>query len=244
MRQPAEKKNFDESLTMLTLFGYKSRAAKAWAFSQMGLAGFDLGKVKGLEFWKLLGSGEGGGFSLKPNWSRYALLGVWENEQAADVFFNDSELMRKYRRHAFEIYTIKLLPTRSRGEWSGTNPFLPIVSANPSAPVAVLTRATIHFKKLRRFWSYVPPTSLEIKNAAGLIASIGIGEAPFVRQATFSLWESENAMQKFAYHSPVHAEVVKLTRAENWYREELFARFTLIAAEGTWNGRDPLAGLL
>lgn len=249
MKQSADKNNALESLTTLTLFGYDSPAAKVWALSQMGLAGLDLGKAHGLRFWKLLGSGAGGGFSLKPDWSRYGLLAVWENRQAADEFFSNSELMRKYRQHAFEIYTIRLLPARSRGEWSGTNPFLPAAAAaapapKASAPIAVLTRATIHLSKLRRFWSYVPPTSLEIQNAKGLIASIGVGEAPFVKQATFSLWESENAMRQFAYRSPVHARVIKLTRDENWYAEELFARFTAVASEGAWKGRDPLAGLL
>ena len=194
-------------LVTLTLFGYENRGEKAWAFAQMALAGFDLAKTRGLRFWKLLGSGEGGGFSLKPNWSRYALLGVWENAQAADEFFQESKLMRKYRRHAAEIWTIHLLPTRSHGNWSGRNPFEPTASApDENAPVAVLTRAAIGFTKLRRFWSFVPATSREIKRAEGLIASIGIGEAPFIKQATFSLWRSEKDMKNFAYKSPIHAK--------------------------------------
>jgi heme-degrading monooxygenase HmoA len=252
MRQPAEKNNAPEAaLTTLSLFGYDSLRAKVWAFTQMGLAGLDLRKTRGLRFWKLLGSGAGGGFSLKPDWSRYGLLAVWENRQAAEEFFSSSKLMRQYRERAFEIYTLKLLPVRSRGAWSGTNPFLPAasvvtdaVASIPAAPIVVLTRAAIHLNKLRRFWSFVPPTTLEINNAPGLIASIGVGEAPFVRQATISVWESERAMQEFAYRSPVHARVIKLTREENWYGEELFARFTPVASEGTWNGQDPLAGLL
>jgi len=232
-------------LVALTLFGYENLRGKAWAFAQMGLAGFDLKTTRGLQFWKLLGSGEGGGFSLKPDWSRYALLSVWENAQVADEFFQESKLMRKYKAHAAEIWTIRLLPTRSHGNWSGQNPFEPTVNApDESSPVAVLTRATIHFTKLRRFWSYVPATSREIERAAGLIASIGIGEAPFLRQATFSLWRSEKDMKTFAYKSAVHAEVIKLTRAENWYREELFARFVPVSSEGTWNGRNPLEILI
>lgn len=231
----------NSALVTLTIFGYDGWREKAWALAQMGFAGFELKKTNGLRFFKLLGSGEGGGFSLKPDWSRYALLGVWNDARAADEFFQTSKLMEKYRHHTSEIWTARLAAMRSHGEWSGKNPFVSVAeSAIKDAPVAVLTRATIHLKKLRRFWSFVPATSREIERAPGLIASIGVGEAPFFRQATFSLWESENAMKNFAYKSETHAEVVKLTRSEKWYSEELFARFALLSSEGEWNGRNPL----
>lgn len=231
-------------LTTLTLFGYNSARAKAWAFAQMALAGFELGKTPGLKFWKLLGTGNGGGFSLNPNWARYGLFAVWETPNAADEFFASSNLMQKYRNRAAEVWTIKMLPVKAHGNWSGANPFTAFAAKNTERPIAVLTRAKIHLSKLSRFWSFVPATSRELENASGKIASIGIGEAPFVRQATFSLWQTERDVQNFAYQSPVHREVVKLTRAENWYAEDLFARFTPVASEGSWSGRDPLAGLL
>ncbi|UOQ77376.1 hypothetical protein MUN84_01260 [Hymenobacter sp. 5516J-16] len=73
--------------------------------------------------------------------------------------------------------------------------------------------------------------------APGVRAAIGLGELPVVRQATFSLWESQQAMQDYAYRSEKHKQVIKLTRQENWYGEELFARFRVVRTEGTWDGR-------
>ena len=78
-------------------------------------------------------------------------------------------------------------------------------------------------------------------HADGLLWAIGIGEAPVGLQGTFSLWESGRALRDFAYAGAAHREVVRLTAAERWYAEELFARFAVQAATGSVDGRDPLA---
>ena len=50
-----------------------------------------------------------------------------------------------------------------------------------------------------------------------------------MRQATFSIWENQAAMQAYAYQNQAHRAVMQRTRAENWYREELFARFKVLS---------------
>ena len=79
-----------------------------------------------------------------------------------------------------------------------------------------------------------------MNDAKGFITSVGIGEAPFFMQATFSVWDSLEDVKNFAYRDKEHAEVIKKTRQENWYTEELFARFKILKSEGTLNGNDPL----
>lgn len=229
-------------LVTFSLYGF-SGATRVWAFAQMGFARPRLAGVEGLRFWKLVGSGRGGGFSLRPDWSRYGLVAVWREPEAADAFFDGSPLAREYRDRADEVWTVRLVPTSGHGAWSGANPFLPLSPAR-GGPVAVLTRATIRWRRLAAFWSAVPAAGRALDDAAGLIASVGIGEAPFVRQATFSFWQSEASMRAFAYETPGHREVVRRTREERWYAEELFARFAPVASHGAWNGRDPLAGAL
>lgn len=79
-------------------------------------------------------------------------------------------------------------------------------------------------------------------SAPGYITSFGVGEDPFMHQATISFWQDMEAVKGFAYRSPEHVEVIKKTRSENWYSEELFARFIPIKSRGTLRGKNPLEG--
>ncbi len=210
----------------------------------MGTSVRPLQQVQGLRFFKLLGSGQGKGFSIKPNFRRYGLLCTWDNEEAADAFLDSSPVLETYLRHTDEIWTIKLLPYQAHGRWDGQEPFAPVLPDNyTSGPVAVLTRASLNWRALPSFWRYVPRTSKALDAAEGLACSIGLGELPFIRQATFSVWESGEAMKAYAYKNPLHQEVMRRTREENWYKEELFARFKPVGSQGTWGGSDPAAQL-
>jgi hypothetical protein len=227
------------SLTTFTLLRFND-TRRWWMLAQMGLARPVLHRAAGLRFWKLLGTGHGSGFSLQPNWNCYGVIGVWDDTAVAQNFLHRSAWMEQVRRRADEVWTAYLQPTQSRGQWSGSNPFTPAIAQPSAGPIIVLTRATIRLSKLRAFWSAVPGTSDALERHAGLILSIGVGEAPFGRQATFSIWRDEQAIRDYARKERAHAEVIRRTRDEGWYAEELFARFALIASEGTWAGGDPL----
>ncbi|MFD1470344.1 spheroidene monooxygenase [Hymenobacter caeli] len=230
-------------LTTLSLVTLRPGHAR-WALAQMGTAVPLLRRVPGLRFHKLLGSGAGG-FGALPNLRRYGLLAVWDEPAAAAAFFAAGGVWREYERRAAEIWTAQLRPLKAQGRWDGTNPFDYAEAAAPGAPadgpVAVLTRASIHWLKTPRFWRYVAPTSAALAGAPGVALAIGLGELPVVRQATFSVWRSAAAMQQYAYHDARHREAMLLTRRENWYSEELFARFQVLRSEGTVDGHDPLA---
>ena len=102
-----------------------------------------------------------------------------------------------------------------------------------------MVRASVRPSRWHRFRASRPPVSAELAAAPGLLTAVSIGEAPIGLQATFSLWSDAAAMTAFA-RSPRHRDVVRRTRREDWYGEELFARFFPVRSTGTWDGRDPL----
>jgi len=230
--------SFSHLLTTLSILTLRPGTAR-WGLAQMGTAQRPLQQVPGLLFQKLLGSGAGG-FGAWPNLYRYGLMAVWESEEAAKAFFKSHPLWQQYQAQTDEIWTAWLAPLKSHGLWDGTNPFAYETEETAAeGPVAVLTRASIRWQKTPRFWRYVAPTSATIAEAQGVRVAIGLGELPVIRQATFSLWESAQAMQQYAYRSEKHKEVIRLTRQEQWYGEEMFARFRVLRTEGTWDGRNP-----
>lgn len=208
----------------------------------MGTSPRLLKRVPGLRFFQLLGSGAANGFGFLPNLDRYAFLGVWDSAEAATTFFEAHPLWADYQRRSHETWTAELAPLRSHGAWNGSNPFdypTATLGAPPAGPVAVLTRASIRLQRAARFWGHVEPTSRALAEAPGVRLAIGLGELPLVRQATFSIWESAEAMQQYAYRDARHREVIQLTRREGWYSEELFARFAVLSQRGTVDGNSP-----
>jgi hypothetical protein len=105
----------------------------------------------------------------------------------------------------------------------------------------MITRADVRPRSWKQFRQAGEPVNIELHQSEGLLAVVGIGEAPIGRLGTFSLWSSLDAMRRFATEAPQHQAVVQRTRTEEWYGEELFARFEPYGSTGTWDGVDPLA---
>lgn len=228
-----------EQVVTTTFFHFNTLENKFWAFQMMGLAHKQLKKVGGLSFYKLMGTGGGEGFSWKPDFSTYCLLCVWKNEKVAKEFLAKNTMAKRYQYLAVEYITFWLNPVMVHGNWSGKQPFS-ITKLDKDLPVAVITRATIHLKHVPAFWRKVASASNSITKAKGKIFAKGVGEWPFFQQATISIWDSKKSMKDYAYRSKAHSQIIKLTRKNGWYKEEMFARFQVYHTEGTWHGKNPM----
>jgi heme-degrading monooxygenase HmoA len=213
--------NLENTICSITFFEYR-KDKRWWAFNQMQLAMEPLRKSEGISFFKLLGTGGGFGFSLKPDFRTYALLIVWKDKLAAKRYTLSDAYLR-FNTQCNTNFTYWMGCIQSHGTWAGKNPFKADHKHN-AGPVMVVTRARVRWTKIIRFLQNVPRASRSAENARGLIFTKGIGEWPAIEQATFSYWESMEAMQAYAYRED-HKKIISLVKKEGWYKEELFARF-------------------
>jgi hypothetical protein len=207
---------------------------------------------KNVVFSRLLGCGKNGTFGLHPDLQQFGMITMSDDDKWAGNLLNESyqAWKKKYygsfitswwRLFNAETWTIILRPVMAHGKWGGIEI---IPSANDPAPggfVAVLTRASIRPMKALAFLKNVPAVEQEMRQAKGLQFSIGIGEMPLFRQATFSIWTDLESMKTFAYDIRNHKDVIRKTREGNWYSEELFARFIPLQSAGTLQGINPFS---
>ncbi len=229
-------------LVTLHVWGVRRRHLP-WVGGQLAAPRRRFRDVAGLRFARLLGTGHGRRFTpADADPGHWALLAAWDTASAAAAF-DRQPLIRGWDARSFERCRVDLQTLSSTGSWSGLQPFGPPAPQLPEradTPCAVLTRARLVALRAGRFWRAIPPVAAALPKASGLLFARGIGEAPIGLQATFSVWEDLEAVKAFAYGTPAHRHVVEQTAATGWYAEQLFARFQVLAASGTVDGRNPL----
>ena len=199
------------------------------AIIAMGFDRFFLMADKNVSFHKSLGTGKGETFTpADANSLRWGLIAQVQDLEA----FDQSLVVKRWRKRGVQEFRAVLEPISSHGKWAGKEPFV-ASATNWKGPVVAITRARIKWHQNFRFWSSVPPVTMSLKSAPGLVAAIGIGEAPIGLQGTFSLWESSAAIREFAYKGAAHQKAIADTATYNWYSEELFARFAVKDMRGS-----------
>lgn len=206
-----------------------------WSWGRLAFSRWQPPRAEGLRFMKTLGSGRDGGFGLVPSASHQGLFCLFSDEDAARAFIADSPIVARYRDASSECLLLTLRPSSSRGTWDGA-----AIAVGPplahDAPVAALTRAAIRPLAAPAFWRHAPAAQAGLAQADGCELAIGLGEAPLLRQATFSLWRNAAAMDAYA-RTGAHQQAIRAAWQQRFFSESMFTRFTPLAVQGSWQGR-------
>ena len=231
--------------------------ATAWGIAQLMQAPFRRPRDAGLVFQKTLGSGQNGGFGLRPGLNYQGLFSVFDSEDEATSYLQRSSQVAAYLDRAEAAFAAQLAPLSCRGAWSGftfrplpatygatrtvttsvVTPSAPAVAGDQHStmPIASLTRASIRPLKASAFWAQSPEAEADLARAPGCQLAVGLGEAPLLRQATFSLWRDQSAMDAYA-RSGAHQRAIQAAYGKGFFSESMFVRFRPVGLYGQWNG--------
>ena len=67
-------------------------------------------------------------------------------------------------------------------------------------------------------------------------AQTPLGEAPLLRQCTFSIWRNTDAMDAYA-RSGAHSKAIAATYRNGFFSESMFVRMRVLFFEGIWEGK-------
>lgn len=215
------------------------REHQAWGWMRLAQGASPLKEVPGLVFSKVMGSGHGGGFGLRPSATHQGFVGLFDSFERAQAFL-DGPYVAAARERAQSHWCGLLQVVSSRGQWDGqawgvTPPagLGALAATADTRPLAALTRASIRPAKAMAFWRNAPAAQNAMKTAEGCQLAMGLGEAPLVRQCTFSLWRDTPSMLAYA-HQGAHQQAIEAAYRHHYFSESMFVRMRLLAQHGAW----------
>lgn len=172
---------------------------------------------------------------------RVGMIAAWESDAALDRFSAGHPVAARLAGG----WQVRLEPLRVFGSWAGM-PELPAraLPVDDEEPVGVLTLGRLRLRRTAAFRRSAAPAESAAIDDPALLAGTGLARPPRL-VATFSLWGSAAAMREYAtgaYGS--HRAAIQADRIRPFHRESAFVRFRPYASQGSWDGSDPLAGLI
>jgi len=175
------------------------------------------------------------------DFGRVGMFAAWEDDAALERFSRSHPLAARFAGG----WQVRLEPLRVFGAWAGMAGLparaLPVADGEP---VGVLTLGRLRLRRIAAFRRSATPAERAAIEDGALLAATGMARPPRL-VATFSLWRSAAAMRAYAtVAGGAHSAAVAADRARPFHHESAFVRFRPYASEGSWDGRDPLAGLI
>ena len=228
----------DSTITGVVVFLAVNLRKEYWPWGWMRVAqgSMAIKNTDGLVFSKVMGSGQGGGFGIRPSPSHQGLICVFKDLGSAQAFC-EGPIFKSYQAKSHEFCWGMYRILASRGSWdSWVWAPEPSPMAHPNDTIAVLTRASIHANKTIAFWRHAPAAQADMNKADGCLFAMGLGEAPFVRQCTFSVWTGAAAVDAYARHG-AHQKAIQAAYKHAFFSESMFVRLRVLSLQGLWAGK-------
>jgi hypothetical protein len=186
-------------------------------------------------------AGLGGSALPVPQPGRAGLIAAWDDDEALDRYLADGRGAARFAAS----WHVRALPLRVSGAWPEM-PGLPEAELPVDAeePVAVLTLGWLRLTRVVRFLRVGAPAEAEVAEEPAVLVASGLARPPHL-VSTFSVWSSAAAMREYAHRERgAHRAAIGADRERPFHHRSAFIRLRPYLSRGTWEGRDPLRGLL
>ena len=130
----------------------------------------------------------------RPTFGRVGLVAFWDDESALDAFESHNPTGAALAGG----WRTRLSPLRAYGTWPGLDADVPRSRrVDYDGPAAVLTLGHLKFSQTVRFLRTSAKAEAATAGAPGLLWATALARPPFV--ATYSLWESSDAIAAYAF---------------------------------------------
>ncbi len=217
------------------------RSHRRWGWLRLMQGTSGLKDIPGLLFGKVMGSGSNGGFSLRPSSTHQGVIGLFDQAEQA-LAFMDGPMVAAFRDRAARFWCGLMSVESSRGSWDGQawnpsplpSPLAQLIQAEPKPQLlAALTRASIRPAKAMSFWKQAPAAQDDLLKSPGCLLAMGLGEAPLLRQCTFSLWEDTASMLAYSLNG-AHRKAIEQAYSKGYFSESMFVRMRVLQSRGHW----------
>jgi spheroidene monooxygenase len=239
---PADANSGLSGVVVVVLVNYLD-AHRRWGWLRLMQGGSGLKGTPGLLFGKVMGSGNQGGFRLRPSSSHQGIVALFDQAENALAFLN-GPIVAAFRDRAQQFWSGLLSVESARGSWDGhawlrsalPSPLPELVQAEPQPQwLAALTRASIRPAKAMSFWKQAPAAEADLRRSPGCLLAMGLGEAPLLRQCTFSVWQDTASMLTYSMNG-AHKRAIEQAYAKDYFSESMFVRMRMLQHRGHWPG--------
>lgn len=203
-----------------------------------------VGQVGGLTFAQTYSQGRPTTrMAAKPLVGRGALLTFWEDESALDAYEANHPFAQKFPGE----YALRMVPVRQYATHPAWGELAPATMGDDGdGPWVVLTYATTKVTRLLPLLKYTVGANQALLQSDALLGAGNLQHLPG-EAVTITMWRDTTGMQDavFGRHGHTgHKDAITERRRKPFMKHDSFVRFKPLSTRGTWNGADPLAGLL
>jgi hypothetical protein len=172
----------------------------------------------------------------RPSLGRVGLVAFWDTDADLDRFLESHPLGQRFAGG----WQTRLQPLRASGAWPGVPADLERSrNVDHDGPAAVLTLGRLRLRHTIRFLRASTKAGEAVNDSPGFAWGTAMARPPFV--ATFSLWESSEALRAYAYRHAAHTAALASDRRKPFHVRSAFVRFRPYGTTGTLTGDNPLA---